>query len=184
MVGYEATAKEMDIADAGAAQAGDGGNRMDVALLRTAFDVVATTEPRDVFNWTALCSCPDNGVVRNDCARHSQMNKRIFEAFEDRSLKITEFMAGCGSKYGLTCSCGTNCKCNTESCECAKRRKTTTNATTQAEQHIKDVIATAQAQAQHGMIGSNIQRQPMAAPPYALPAPLTAAAAQQPLGMP
>jgi hypothetical protein len=42
---------------------------MDLGALSTAFEVVANTESEDVFDWTIPCTCPDNGVLRDDCAR-------------------------------------------------------------------------------------------------------------------
>eukprot|EP00559_Dactyliosolen_fragilissimus_P008808 CAMPEP_0184858292 /NCGR_PEP_ID=MMETSP0580-20130426/3416_1 /TAXON_ID=1118495 /ORGANISM="Dactyliosolen fragilissimus" /LENGTH=1008 /DNA_ID=CAMNT_0027354375 /DNA_START=495 /DNA_END=3521 /DNA_ORIENTATION=+ len=109
MVGYIAKPKEMDLSIHNT-----GKNRSPEELtncIRAAFDIVATTERSDVFNWNSICSCPDNGILREDCERHSQMNKRIFEAFEKRQRKVAEFMAGCGKKYGLGCTCGPNCTC-------------------------------------------------------------------------
>jgi hypothetical protein len=42
---------------------------------------------------------------------HSQMNTRIFDAFSAREQQVTEYMAGCGMKYGMDCTCGPNCRC-------------------------------------------------------------------------
>lgn len=39
------------------------------------------------------------------------MNTRIFEAFEAREHQVTQFMAGCGMKYGMDCTCGPSCRC-------------------------------------------------------------------------
>jgi hypothetical protein len=39
------------------------------------------------------------------------MNTRIFDAFESRETQVTDYMAGCGMKYGMACSCGPNCRC-------------------------------------------------------------------------
>eukprot|EP00567_Pseudictyota_dubia_P009267 CAMPEP_0197438534 /NCGR_PEP_ID=MMETSP1175-20131217/5501_1 /TAXON_ID=1003142 /ORGANISM="Triceratium dubium, Strain CCMP147" /LENGTH=650 /DNA_ID=CAMNT_0042968285 /DNA_START=569 /DNA_END=2517 /DNA_ORIENTATION=- len=120
MVGYTAIAKEMDIADievgcgaGGPTAPGQLGEkaRVDLAMLSTAFEVVAATEAEDVFDWSAPCTCPDNGVLRQDCSRHSQMNKRIFEAFNRRQRQVEDYMAGCGKQYGGKCTCGANCKC-------------------------------------------------------------------------
>jgi len=110
MVGYDAVAKEMAIIDP------KSGSTLDLAVLRTAFDIVAATDSRDVFDWSLSCTCPDNGVVRNDCLRHSQMNKRIFEAFDERQEQVKDFMGGCGRRYGLACSCGVNCQCESGRC--------------------------------------------------------------------
>jgi len=39
------------------------------------------------------------------------MNTRIFEAFEAREQQVKQFMAGCGMKYGMPCTCGPECRC-------------------------------------------------------------------------
>lgn len=39
------------------------------------------------------------------------MNTRIFDAFNRREHEVTEYMAGCGRKIGLDCTCGPNCRC-------------------------------------------------------------------------
>jgi hypothetical protein len=39
------------------------------------------------------------------------MNSRIFDAFETRETQVADYMAGCGMKYGMACSCGPNCRC-------------------------------------------------------------------------
>jgi hypothetical protein len=65
MVGYVAKAKEMPIVGSGA----DRKSIADLGTLSTAFEVVAATEPKDFFDWSLPCSCPDNGVVREDCPR-------------------------------------------------------------------------------------------------------------------
>uniref|UniRef100_A0A7S2UFT2 HMA domain-containing protein n=1 Tax=Attheya septentrionalis TaxID=420275 RepID=A0A7S2UFT2_9STRA len=108
MVGYSAKPKEMSIISTG------NGNKhtIDVAMLTTAFEVVAATDPRDVFDWNTKCNCPDTGERRADCPRHSQMNERTFDAFDTREAQVTQYiMAGCGMKYGMDCSCGPNCRC-------------------------------------------------------------------------
>jgi hypothetical protein len=40
-----------------------------LGALSTAFEVIANTDLEDVFDWTIVCTCPDNGVLRDDCAR-------------------------------------------------------------------------------------------------------------------
>jgi copper chaperone CopZ len=107
MVGYTAKAKEMSIVGPGA----DKKVTMDLGSLSTAFEVVANTDEKDMFDWSVPCTCPDNGVLRSDCSRHSQMNKNIFEAFEMREQQVTDYMAGCGMKYGMDCTCGPGCRC-------------------------------------------------------------------------
>jgi copper chaperone CopZ len=91
LVGYTAEAKSMSILGEGSK------GRADLNALSTAFEVVAQTEPQDVFDWTAPCTCPDNGVLWGDCLRHSQMNTRIFEAFTVRERRVNEYMAGCAT---------------------------------------------------------------------------------------
>lgn len=66
MVGYTAKAKEMSIVG----ETADRKATMDLGALSTAFEVVASTEPKDVFDWTIPCTCPDNGVLRDDCSRY------------------------------------------------------------------------------------------------------------------
>lgn len=44
------------------------------------------------------------------------MNKRIFESFDQREKQVREFMAGCGKKYGMPCTCGAKCKCSSGKC--------------------------------------------------------------------
>ncbi len=63
LVGYDATAKEISIIDP------TSGAPLDLSALSTAFDVVAATDARDVFDWTLKCTCPDNGIVRQECPR-------------------------------------------------------------------------------------------------------------------
>jgi copper chaperone CopZ len=65
MVGYSARVKEMSIVGAGA----DSKSTMDLGALSTAFEVVANTETHHIFDWSLSCTCPDNGVLRSDCAR-------------------------------------------------------------------------------------------------------------------
>lgn len=39
------------------------------------------------------------------------MNTRIFDAFTAREQQVMDYMAGCGMKYGMDCTCGPNCRC-------------------------------------------------------------------------
>ena len=68
MVGYTAKPKEMSIY-----LTVDGKEvAMDLGTLSRAFDIVAQNDSagKDVFDWDVECSCPDNGVLRDDCARY------------------------------------------------------------------------------------------------------------------
>jgi len=108
MVGYTGKVREMRIVGSDA----DTKSTMDLGALSTAFEVVANNESTDdVFDWSQRCTCPDNGITRNDCTRHSQMNPRIFETFDQREKAVMEYMAGCAMRYGMPCSCGPSCQC-------------------------------------------------------------------------
>jgi hypothetical protein len=65
MVGYTADAIEMSIVDSTA----DSKVTMNLGALSTVFEVVATTDPQDVFDWTVPCTCPDNGLLSPECNR-------------------------------------------------------------------------------------------------------------------
>lgn len=41
------------------------------------------------------------------------MNTRIFDAFNVREQQVKDYMAGCGRKYGMPCTCGPDCRCTT-----------------------------------------------------------------------
>ena len=47
----------------------------------------------------------------NSFYRHSQMNTRIFEAFNSREQQVNDYMAGCAMKFGMDCTCGPTCRC-------------------------------------------------------------------------
>ena len=56
-MGYEAIAKEVEVS-----------NILYLRALRgAAYDIVAVTDHIDIFDWTTICSCPDDGVIRDDC---------------------------------------------------------------------------------------------------------------------
>jgi len=103
LVGYVAKAKEMKVVDMYTHNGirGNGGQKMQLNMLSTAFEVVASVEKAEVFNWHHPCTCPDNGVLRDDCPRHSQMNKLIFETFDRRAQQVSEFITGCGKNIDL-----------------------------------------------------------------------------------
>jgi len=89
MVGYTAKAKVISsFSDQ------DGQKKIPEYAIIKAFDAVARTDPQTIFDWNAPCSCPDNGVLRSDCSRHSQMNPAIFDAFENRGLLARRYLAG------------------------------------------------------------------------------------------
>jgi copper chaperone CopZ len=66
MVGYSAEPLTMSIVGSGS----DPVSHSDLGALATAFEVVASTEPTDMFDWTIPCTCPDNGILRDDCKRY------------------------------------------------------------------------------------------------------------------
>lgn len=120
MVGYTSRVKEMNIVGAGA----DKKSTTDLGKLSTAFDVVASIEPKVVFDWSIPCTCPDNGIMREACGRHGQMNDQIFDAFDSRAKQVVDYMAGCGMKYGMACTCGSGCTCK----NCPTHPKDTVNS--------------------------------------------------------
>lgn len=66
MVGYTGKVREMSIVG----QDADKKATMDLGALSTAFEVVANVESsEDVFDWNQPCTCPDNGIQRDDCSR-------------------------------------------------------------------------------------------------------------------
>ena len=50
------------------------------------------------------------------------MNSRLFEAFEARAQQVKEYMAGCGKKYGMECTCGPGCRCANCTDHCKQNR--------------------------------------------------------------
>lgn len=88
MVGYTAKVKEISLfLDE---------QRIGLNRLYEAFEVVARADPRDIFDWNIACTCPDNGVLRKDCTKHSQMSKHIFEAFKARQRQVTDYVVSDG----------------------------------------------------------------------------------------
>jgi copper chaperone CopZ len=65
MVGYTTLAKTMSsIVDKNGSQMKISHDEFDVA-----FENLGQMNPKDIFDWSAPCSCPDNGVARDDCVR-------------------------------------------------------------------------------------------------------------------
>jgi copper chaperone CopZ len=85
MVGYTAKVKEMSVVNAG----GDRKATMNLGALSTAFEVIAMTDPQDVFDWNSPCTCPDNGILREDCPRYviAAFNA-IFSIFPDLNFVL------------------------------------------------------------------------------------------------
>lgn len=82
MVGYTATALEINQ------------DSLDLHRLYRAYEALASTESDDIFDWTVPCQCPDNGISRIDCPRHSQMGTHISAAFAAQQQKVIEYMNG------------------------------------------------------------------------------------------
>mmetsp|Transcript_5287 Transcript_5287/g.12585 ORF Transcript_5287/g.12585 Transcript_5287/m.12585 type:complete len:689 (+) Transcript_5287:222-2288(+) len=59
-----------------------------------AFEAVGALDPKDLFDWSAPCTCPDNGVARDDCLRHGQINNSLLDAFDARGLTVRRYLAG------------------------------------------------------------------------------------------
>ena len=65
MVGYTAKVKEMSMS-----VTRDGKKQtMPLDSLYNAFEAVSRSDPKTIFNRNNSCSCPDNGVLRDDCSR-------------------------------------------------------------------------------------------------------------------
>mmetsp|Transcript_133565 Transcript_133565/g.198613 ORF Transcript_133565/g.198613 Transcript_133565/m.198613 type:complete len:701 (+) Transcript_133565:262-2364(+) len=90
MVGYTAKSKEMS------ACVEREGKKTTIGAdsLYHAFDSVSRNDPKDIFDWSIPCSCPDNGVLRDDCSRHSQMSTSIFDAFDRRGMMVKQYLSG------------------------------------------------------------------------------------------
>jgi copper chaperone CopZ len=65
MVGYSAKAKDMSPT----AERNGKSEKLTAEQMAIAFEQVGRAHPLNIFNWTSPCSCPDNGVLREDCAR-------------------------------------------------------------------------------------------------------------------
>jgi copper chaperone CopZ len=90
MVGYSAKTKEMSLSITC-----DGKKQtMDIDSVYKAFDDFSQSDHKDVFDWSIPCSCPDNGVLRDDCSRHGQMSTHIFDSFESRAMLVNQYLSG------------------------------------------------------------------------------------------
>jgi hypothetical protein len=65
MVGYTAKAKSMSPM----VEKDGKPTKMSLDDMYRAFQAVGHSDPKDLFDWSTPCSCPDNGVARDDCAR-------------------------------------------------------------------------------------------------------------------
>eukprot|EP00804_Cyclotella_cryptica_P021875 CCRYP_000842-RA/>CCRYP_000842-RA protein AED:0.19 eAED:0.19 QI:210/1/1/1/0.75/0.6/5/1266/713 len=112
MVGYNANAKSINIQTIGGFK-GQGGDEMTLQKMYAAFEIVPNVNPMlgTVLNWNLECQCPDNNITKEHCPRHFQMSHRIFDAFDRTERLVSEFVAGCGKKYGMSCTAGAHCFC-------------------------------------------------------------------------
>ena len=65
MVGYTAHAKTMS----STVDKNGIPTKMSLDEVSRAFEAVGALESQDIFDWSAPCTCPDNGVARGDCLR-------------------------------------------------------------------------------------------------------------------
>ncbi|KAL3903932.1 MAG: hypothetical protein SGILL_010260 [Bacillariaceae sp.] len=65
MVGYTAKAKVMSPM----VERDGKPTKMTLDDMYRGFQAVGQQDPKDLFDWSAPCSCPDNGVARDDCTR-------------------------------------------------------------------------------------------------------------------
>jgi len=66
MVGYTAKAKVMSVF----MDPNNKSTKIPEGNILTAFEAVGQSERKSIFGWDAPCTCPDNGVLRNDCGRY------------------------------------------------------------------------------------------------------------------
>lgn len=88
------------------------------------------------------------------------MDPQIFEAFDARERQVSEYMAGCGSKYGMPCTCGPSCRCANCSEHCKQNRdQQAMQQQQQQQQQIQQLQAQqqqlAQQQGLHNFAGMN-----------------------------
>jgi len=107
MVGYTASAKSINIAEVAA----KGDNEVTLQNMYSAFESLPHLNPMAVMNWELECACPDNNVMRQDCPRHSQMSPGTIEVFDKAAELVTQYITGCGKKYGMQCTAGNHCVC-------------------------------------------------------------------------
>lgn len=65
------------------------------------------------------------------------MNTRIFDAFSTREEQVKDYMAGCGMKYGMACTCGPSCRC--ANCPLHRRNGDTINTANPMESTIPEL---------------------------------------------
>mmetsp|Transcript_27775 Transcript_27775/g.59386 ORF Transcript_27775/g.59386 Transcript_27775/m.59386 type:complete len:682 (+) Transcript_27775:255-2300(+) len=90
MVGYTANAKTLRAT----VEKNGIPTRISQDELDRAFESVGSLDPNDIFDWSSPCSCPDNGVARDDCLRHGQMNSSLLDAFDARAILVRRYLSG------------------------------------------------------------------------------------------
>lgn len=90
MVGYTALAKTMPTT----IDKNGTPTKISQSEFDNAFETLGQMDPKDLFDWSAPCSCPDNGVAREDCQRHGQMNNVLLDSFEDRANGVRRLLCG------------------------------------------------------------------------------------------
>jgi len=65
MVGYTARARTMSTT----VEKNGNPTKISSDEMDRAFEAVGTLDPKDIFDWSVPCSCPDNGVARDNCQR-------------------------------------------------------------------------------------------------------------------
>eukprot|EP00574_Skeletonema_japonicum_P014681 CAMPEP_0201716366 /NCGR_PEP_ID=MMETSP0593-20130828/2357_1 /ASSEMBLY_ACC=CAM_ASM_000672 /TAXON_ID=267983 /ORGANISM="Skeletonema japonicum, Strain CCMP2506" /LENGTH=709 /DNA_ID=CAMNT_0048206157 /DNA_START=221 /DNA_END=2350 /DNA_ORIENTATION=- len=110
MVGYTAVSKSINIAEVAA----KGNNEVTLQKMYSAFESLPHLNPMAVMNWELECACPDNNVMRQNCPRHSQMSQGTVEVFDKAAELVTQYINGCGKKYGMQCTAGNHCVCKAD----------------------------------------------------------------------
>jgi len=90
MVGYAALAKTM----ISAKEKNGNPTKISQDEFDKVFENLGHMDPKDIFDWSVPCSCPDNGVARDDCVRHGQMNNALLDAFEARAIAVRRYLSG------------------------------------------------------------------------------------------
>lgn len=90
MVGYTAHVKTMSTI----VEKNGTTTKIPKSEIERAFETMGAIDPSDIFDWSAPCSCPDNGVARDDCLRHGQMNNSLLDAFETRAIGVRRYISG------------------------------------------------------------------------------------------
>merc|ERR1719273_1116291 len=92
MVGYTASTNDINVQEFK-----EKPTSLDTSMVCTAFEVVGSAYPMNIFDWSRMCTCSPLGVEKESCPRHNQMNSNILEFYDKRKEQILLFMSSCSS---------------------------------------------------------------------------------------